>query len=415
MSIKILKINIAILTALAFSTLATAQTNSPYSRYGLGRLQNKESVRSSIMGGTGVANRSNTDLNYVNPAALTAMDSTTVMFDVGFNARVSNFMEKDYKKTAFSGNIDYVTLMVPLQRFWFAAVSIHPISSVGYNVNSVKNYNGVSDNSYYITNYKGKGGMSMATLTNSFKLPLGISLGAEVGMMWGNHDEAITEIYNNMDVSYSTRRTVAYHSGWYLAGGLQIAHDFDKVGFVLGFTYEAPTNMKSYVEKTVTTDFDFIDNTTQSTLKSNMPQSFGGGLSINYNKQLIVSADYKQKQWENSKFGIDPNRFVNNNIYSFGMEYVPNYNSNKYFDRVAYRFGAHYESGSFEVADAPVQSGFLSAGFGFPARMGSTILNVGFEFGTIGGLNKKHITENYFQLNVGLNLGEVWFMKQKFY
>ncbi len=413
---NILKRNIAILLALSIGVLASAQINSPYSRYGLGKFQNKESVRSSIMGGTGVANRSRTDLNYVNPAALTAMDSTTVLFDVAFNARLSNFQEDDYNKKIFSGNIDYVSLMIPLMKFWFAGVSVQPISSVGYNINSVKTYNGDSDaDKFYVTNYDGNGGMSMVTLTNSFKIPGGFSIGAEVGMMWGNHDETITESYDNMDINYSSRRTAAYHTGWWLSGGLQYEYNFDKVDLILGGTYEAPTRISSYEEKTIQTAIDYVDNTTSKTVESNMPQGFGAGVSVNYNKQLIVSADYKQKQWEDSEFGIDPKRFVDNNIYSLGLELVPNHNSNKYFDRIAYRLGAHYESGSFKVVNKAVQSGYISAGLGLPSRMSGTILNVGFEFGTTGGFSVKHITENYFQINVGLNLGEKWFTKPKFY
>ncbi len=406
--------NILTVLLLGIGSFVIAQTSSPYSRYGLGNFQQKGSVRSRMMGGTGVANQQKTDVNNINPSSLVAMDSMAVIFDIGFHANGSNFSSGDESQTVYSGNLDYVALMIPMHKRWFVSATVQPLTSVGYNINTVKTYNGLSPNEYYAVNFDGSGGVSLATVTNSFKLPWGFSVGAELGILWGNHNETITETYSK-DISYTTRETVTYHTGSWVSTGMQFTHSFEKIKFVMGATYELPTTLTSYEESTIGSSWELIDESSSRTVKNNLPQGFGAGLSLTYNNRLTFSADIRQKQWEDSGFGVDPQRLCNNNIFSAGMEFTPNYNSNKYFERVSYRLGAHYESGSFEIANAPVKSGYVSAGMGLPGRVSSTLINVGFELGTIGGFSGKHITETYGQVNIGLNLGEIWFMKAKFY
>jgi len=396
------------------AAMAIAQTSSPYSRYGIGNLQQKGSTRSRMMGGTGVANQNKTDVNNVNPSALVAMDSMAVLFDVGFHANASKFSSSEASETVYSGNLDYVSLMIPMRKYWFVSVSMQPLSSVGYDVYDTKEYNG-SYGDYYGVSYSGDGGMSLATVTNSLKLPWGISVGAETGFMWGNHDETITEYYSDMDVSYTSRQNISYYYGAWINTGMQIAQTFGKMQMILGATYDVPTTVRSYTETSYTSSVEIIDESTGITTKNSLPEGYGIGLSVTYDQKLTLSGDYRIKKWEDTGLGVDPQRLCNNNIYSLGAEYIPKSNSNKYIERISYRAGAHYESGSFEVYNTPVSSAYVSAGVGLPGRLNNTLISVGFEWGVSGGFDSRHITETYGRINVGLNLGEIWFMKPKFY
>jgi len=400
---------------LGFATVVSAQTKSPYSRYGLGNFRSNGSERVRTMGGAGIAMQNKTDVNNVNPSALVAMDSSAVLFDIGFHINASNFSEGGTNETVYSGNLDYVSLMIPMHKRWFVSATLQPITSVGYNINSVKSYNGSDPASYYSVNYVGTGGMSLASLTNSFKLPWGISLGAEVGFLWGNHSETITEYYSGLDISSSTRENTYYHNGLWVSTGAQYKLSFDKSYFILGAKYDVSTKLSSQLESEIESSQTTIDEYTSKTTSNSMPQGYGIGLSYNYNNKLTISTDYSTKEWESSNLGIDAQRLIDNHAFSLGAEFLPNYNSNKYIDRVAYRGGIHYETGSFLVLGDPVQKGYVSFGVGLPGRVSTTLVNVGVEIGTIGGFNGKHLTETYGQLNVGLNLGEIWFVKPKFW
>ncbi len=400
--------------ALALSATTLAQSNSPYSRYGLGDFRQKGSVRGRMMGGTGIANQYKTDVNNVNPAALVAMDSSAVLFDVGFHVNRSTFSGEEKKQSVYSGNLDYVSLAIPMHKRWFFSAGVQPLSSVGYNINTQKAYNGKDPTSYYNVNYKGEGGMSLASMTNSFKLPWGLSLGAELGVLWGNHNETISETYA-MDVSYTRRNTISYHRGFIANTGAQLAHSFDRIHLVLGLTYDIPTQITSEQELSITSSTSAIKDETIGRVKSQMPSGYGIGLSCSLDQKLTLSADYRLKKWSESAFGIEPQRLCDNNIFSMGGEFLPDYNSNQYLKRIAFRAGLHYETGSFKVLNSGVQSGYLSFGLGLPGRMNNTLISIGFELGTIGGFNNKHLSENYGQINIGLNLGEIWFMKAKFH
>lgn len=399
---------------LSLASYVGAQTNSPYSRYGMGNFQQKGSIRTRTMGGAGIAMQNKTDVNNINPSALVAMDSMAVIFDMGFHFNGSSFSSGSTRETVYSGNIDYVTLMIPMHPRWFFAASLQPVSSVGYNINTVAKYNGSYPGTYYGVNYNGKGGVSMASATNSFKLPWGISLGAELGILWGNHNETITETYSEMDVTSSTRQRILYHRGFWMSAGAQYKLSLDKSHFIFGATYDVPTRINSYLESS-TVARSIIEEKTSGTVEHSFPVGYGFGVSYNYDNKLTLSTDVKMKNWARSGFGIDPQRLRDNTIISLGAELQPDYNSNKYRERISYRAGAHYESGSYSVASDAVQSAYVSFGVGLPGRLNSTLISVGLEFGSIGGFNSKHITETYGQVNIGLNLGEVWFVKPKFW
>ena len=405
----------SLILAVLFTTFVGAQTKSPYSRYGLGDFQQKGSVRVHTMGGAGVAMQNKTDVNSVNPSALVAMDSTAVLFDMGFHANTSVFTEGSTTETVYSGNLDYVSLMIPMNRRWFFAATIQPVSSVGYNVDAIEPYNGSDPSTYYAINYDGSGGVSLASVTNSFVLPWGISLGAEVGILWGNHNETITEYYSGMDVTYSTRETTLYHKGFWLTMGGQYKLSLDDSYFILGMKYDVPTNISSSVETETSSSRSIISETTSGDVVNQMAEGFGIGLSYSLNDKLTFSTDYSTKKWASTGLGISSQRLTDNQLFSLGAEMLPNYNSNKYYQRISYRAGVHFETGSFEVSSEAVQSGYISMGVGLPGRSSSTLVSVGLEFGTIGGFNGKHLTENYAQVNVGLNLGEIWFVKPKFW
>ncbi len=415
---NILKASLILLISLLFST-AFAQTNSPYSRYGLGSFSSKGSVRTMTLGGAGTAIQTKNDINNQNPSALVAMDSTTVLFDMGLHANISNFSSNGTTEKVYSGNLDYVTLMIPMTKFWFFSASVQPLSSIGYNISTDNVYVGVSSEAtgsskYYSTNYTGEGGISLGTLTNSFKLPGGFSVGAEVGLLWGTHEETITESYG-LDIPSTSRNDVVYHRGLWLTTGAQWALDVKDWKVVLGATYDIETDVSSYSESEINVSYsETIEDKTSVTTVNKLPEGYGLGLSLS-SSQWTFATDYKTKKWSQSNFGIDGTHLCDNDIFSVGSEYIPSFNSNAYLNRVAYRVGVHYETGSFKVNNSAVSSGSVSLGLGLPGRMNNTLINVGFEFGTIGGFSGKHISENYFQLNLGLNLGETWFSKAKFY
>ena len=127
-----------ILTAVffaAFVTSAYAQsgTNSPYSQYGLGILSDQTSGFNRGMNGLGLGFREHNQVNYINPASYSSIDSLSFIFDAGISGQVTNFSESGVKKNANNSNFEYVVAGFRAARHLGVAFGIIPFTNVGYN------------------------------------------------------------------------------------------------------------------------------------------------------------------------------------------------------------------------------------------------------------------------------------------
>ena len=80
---------------MAFAAVSMAQsgTNSPYSQYGIGLLADQSQGFSRGMNGAGLGLRMGNVVNTLNPASYSAVDSLTMIFDMGISGQVTNFKE----------------------------------------------------------------------------------------------------------------------------------------------------------------------------------------------------------------------------------------------------------------------------------------------------------------------------------
>ena len=105
--------------AVAFSIAGYAQsgTNSPYSQFGLGLLSDQSHGFNSGMNGVGMGYRSGDVVNTLNPASYSAIDSLTMVFDVGVTGQITSFKEGDTRLNAKNAEAS-------LDEF----ISIHPVA-----------------------------------------------------------------------------------------------------------------------------------------------------------------------------------------------------------------------------------------------------------------------------------------------
>ena len=97
-----LKINkVVIISFLIFTQLplwAQNNTNSPYTRFGYGELADRSFGAGRAMGGVGYGLRSSKQINPLNPASYSCMDSLTFLFDFGASGQVSWFYDGTNKQ-----------------------------------------------------------------------------------------------------------------------------------------------------------------------------------------------------------------------------------------------------------------------------------------------------------------------------
>ena len=109
-----LKRTFSIFSALFISSIAFAQENSPYSRYGVGDVVPNQNVVSRGMGGIGAAYSDFQSLNFVNPASLGGVRST--VFDLGADIDIRNLKSNQSPAKFQSVNtlISYLQIGFPI-------------------------------------------------------------------------------------------------------------------------------------------------------------------------------------------------------------------------------------------------------------------------------------------------------------
>ena len=118
-------------TALATPSFAQSGTNSPYSQYGLGLLSDQTSGFNRGMNGLGLGFREHNQVNYINPASYSSIDSLSFIFDVGISGQVTNFDEGGVKKNANNSNFEYAVAGFRAARHLGVSFGIIPFTNVG--------------------------------------------------------------------------------------------------------------------------------------------------------------------------------------------------------------------------------------------------------------------------------------------
>ena len=106
-------------------------------------------------------------------------------------------------------------------------------------------------------------------------------------------------------------------------------------------------------------------------------------------------------------------------MFRMGAQWTPDLTTKKYLNRITYRLGFYTGKEYVKVngEQLPIWAG--TVGFGFPVRRWNnysnqfTVINTSLEYGKRGN-NNMPVTENFFRLNVGLCLSDLWFNKRKF-
>ena len=83
----------SLLVTMSMTAMAQSGTNSPYSMYGLGALADQTSGFNRGMNGLGLGFREHNQVNFLNPASYSSIDSLSFIFDAGLSGQITNFQE----------------------------------------------------------------------------------------------------------------------------------------------------------------------------------------------------------------------------------------------------------------------------------------------------------------------------------
>ena len=429
-------------TLLLGSTLmvnAQSGTNSPYSQYGLGVLSDQTSGFNRGMNGVGLGFHEHNQINYLNPASYSSIDSLSFILDAGISGQITNFNENGVKKNANNSNFEYVVAGLRLFKHVGVSFGVLPFTNVGYNYTSTGKVGDHFEGATYTNTYNGEGGLHQVYLGAGWMPFKGFSIGANASYVWGSYNKYVANSYSNSYYNTLTRTYSTQVNSYKLDFGVQYTAEVSKKDWVtVGATFSPGHNLGA------SADMNIVSNNSQTSASDtaaytidkafNLPNMYGAGVMWNHNNQLKVGFDYTLQQWGNetypSKYTIVDKKKVNadnglpevmniggsysnRSKFNLGLQYCYGERNQKFFKRLQYRAGVSYATPYFKVngQDGPKELS-VSAGFGIPIMNSynhRSMLNISGQW--VRNSAKDLIKENTFRLNIGFTFNEEWFRK----
>ncbi len=393
--------------------LASGQnnTNSPYSVFGIGELENSEGGRNMGMGGSGIALRSDLFLNLTNPASLTSIPLQSLATDAGINFRFSNLKNQYKSVNVLNGNISWAAIAFPINHTFGASFCLNPKSSVGYTIYSTKSLEGTAF-SYPVT-YKGEGGLSEFSAALGALVAKNLSLGLKGSLLWGNVVKT-TEDTPPLG-SAITRVDNTNYVGMLFKPGFQYQTKLSKnTVFTLGGTAEISSYLNGSSTITITSGSTTVLSTIEEGSQIKLPSRMGLGMALGYKSKYLLTFDFNRSDWRGAELELDSKRLSVNNSFHLGMEFAPGYDPQRRWQTKKYRVGALYQTGYLNIYGTQISNYAATCGVSFPWKKDRNSFNLSLEAGKQGTLNNQLILESYVKLNCSFNLWEHWFIPRKY-
>ena len=411
---------------MALSVSGQSGTNSPYSQYGFGVLSDQSQGFNRGMNGVGLGLRKGNLVNTINPASYSAVDSLTMMFDVGLSGQITNFKEGGNSVNANNADFEYAVGLFRMRKNLGVSFGVLPYSNVGYSYSTTSKLQG--QNVTMTESYSGKGGMHEVFVGAGWRVIKPLSVGFNVAFLWGNMNRSVAQTSSDTQIKNTTKTYQADISTYKLDFGLQWQQPITKTDMLtLGATLGLGHKLGADPICVTTTSDPSSGVSSSDTLYAyngmQIPLTIGAGLGWNHSDKLFVGADFTMQKWGSVVFPVangqqytgQKGALKDSYKVSLGADYVPGATSRNFLKRVHYRVGAAYATPYYKVRgnDGPKELS-VSAGFGIPlqnAYNNRSQLNISAQW--VHASAKDMITENTFRINIGLTFNERWFSKWK--
>jgi len=412
-----------------------SKTLSPYTQFGLGALADQSQSLGRGMGGLSVGVRDGKFANVSNPASYSAVDSLTMIFDLGVSGQITNFKEGGKSMNRKTASFDYAVGLFRLFPHVGASFGVIPYTNIGYNYYDVQGAGesgSLVSTSYFSSEYEGKGGLSQAFFGLGWEFVKNVSIGANISYLWGDYEKTITSISDDSYINTLGRTYDASINTWKLDLGAQWAMNLGKenhltLGVTAGIGHKLGADANLTILNTnsqtgvVTMTTDSVSNGLE------IPYSFAGGFSYVHKNSLTVGADYSLQKWgvlhfpevneSTMRYESTSGLLKDRHKVVVGADWIPYpmTGGRGFFSHVHYRVGASYTTPYYKIGtqDGPKELS-ISAGFGIPivnSWNNRTSLNISAQW--VHQSAKNFITENSFRINIGLTFNERWFAKWK--
>lgn len=423
------KFVITLLCFVAVEAYTQDGTVSPYSYYGIGEIRSIKTIENQMMGGIAMyADSIHVNLN--NPAAYGNLgikvgeDFGATVYTAGASYKQLRLKSNTEQDNTSVTNLDYLSIALVIKKGLGIGFGITPYSSVGYTIVSESN----NEDGATVTNtFEGNGGINRVYFSAGYKILKNLSIGATMNFNFGtlenNRLQTVENVQfstkndktsriNGIDFNYALNYTPKISDTYRLHTSVRVntqgnlsSRNTQRIGSISGNGQEIQI-----------TDVDLTASGLANT-ELKIPTTTTIGLGIGEDKKWFFGAEYSQQvlsSFTNDFLDLGDIEYQDASSIAFGGFFVPNYSSfSSYFKRITYRAGAKFEKTGMIVNNTEIDNFGITFGVGLPLSGSFSNLNLGFEIGKRGTTDANLIEENYFKINVGLSLNDLWFRKRK--
>ena len=402
---------------LSLSIHAQNESNSPYSRFGIGELHNFSTATQSAMGGVGIADNDFYSININNPASYSTIFKQRFIMQTGGFHTSKLLQTSTQNQVVNSTNFNYLMLAFPIHKLWGSSIGLLPYSEMSYS------FNDVNENPAANLFFEGNGGITKFYFGNSFKVNDNLSLGVNLNYLFGNLNTSRKVVFNDVDIFNTRNNDDTNLKGFNLDFGLQYKAKVGDWSSVVGLTLDQGGDINA--KRTTLTEtyrlsggLEIAEDTVENTLLNDgtleLPSALGMGIAI-ANDKWKIQADFKTENWSDYKLFGDSDDLENSSRLSVGCEFTPDKKAiNKYYKMIRYRLGMYSSQTYLNLKNEQLNENAISFGFGLPLKRSGTLFNLSAEFGQKGTLNNDLIQESFARFKIGFIFSDIWFVKRKY-
>lgn len=409
------------LLSFLFSWQAYSQNNTgtPYSMYGVGLLQDNYGPYTSL-GGVSAAMRDNNNINFLNPASYTALDSNRFYFQFGVTGEyvhIATHQESSSYRVAQNASLN---MAFRIYKNLFTSLGFNQRSDIGYDLYYYKMING-SDDEYYNQQISGEGGLNDFYLGLAYRFG-NLSLGVNTSLVFGNIEKRVNLIPLISDSYYiNSRNKIAVFDAIFTAGiqyGMTLSPK-SKLTLGTAFNFSSKMNarkdLESYKVNTSTQNSETLDDEKLNNGNISYPFRITGGFAYNYKDKWTVAGDYTfQEMSAYKEFGEDQ-EYNDYHKASIGISLLPARYGRYWWQRNNYNLGAYAVRSQIELNNVHINTYGVTFGTQMPVYISNRelLLGVAFDLGIRGTEKNGLIQEKYAKIRLNIAFKEGWFMKRK--
>jgi hypothetical protein len=409
--------NISLLGSLViiFSSTIIAQSNSVYTRAGVGDLEYGYSAKMIGIGNIGSTQLDPDHLMVTNPASWSVLSRTRIEFGIGYRgALLSDSQQENYtSETEFKG----VTFGIPVSREYGigAVIGLVPYSRISYSAEKYYPTDDIIPG--YKLFYEGKGGLSKIFLGSSFFLPLGFAAGVTLDYYFGNQNYATTISFDDpryISTKYeNTRRSTGFGTTVGLISS-NLAREF-KIGGLsdlrIGFSYNYVGNLNTDSLFTQTSLF-LVDSITNTKAEMKIPPRITGGISFAIEESYNFYLDMLFQPMSDYSFNGQPDPNLKDETrYTASFEFKPKRSIGMTtLEQIIWRMGLSYEQTQYTFNGEDINQFSVYGGLSYPLGVDNTI-DFAVEYSNKGKTENNLLHEHAIKIYLGLSFGELWFLR----